>query len=231
MAGENTKRTRHDWDAVERDYRTGKLTLKELEAKHGPGYADISRRAKKYEWSQDLRVAVKQATNAALIAETTKAVTNEAQTQTTNVVLAAAELNKQVILGDRSRIKGASELAMDMLHELRLTTHSGDELAALFKQVSEGMDEDAVEALQQSVQDMLRLHNRVGSLHKLIDTLTKLQAMERKAFGLDDADLDESLDKALPPPNESARRIAYALRRGIAANDAATPVPARQAHS
>ena len=38
-------RRRLDWEAIERDYRTGKFTLRELEAKHGANNATIARRA------------------------------------------------------------------------------------------------------------------------------------------------------------------------------------------
>ena len=41
------KQSRHDWEAIERDYRTGLFSLRELEKKHGAGYADIARKAKK----------------------------------------------------------------------------------------------------------------------------------------------------------------------------------------
>lgn len=95
---------RADWEAVERDYRTGQLTLRELQAKHGPPYATIGQRAKREGWTQDLRVAVRKATNAALIEELTTQATRGATQSHTNTVLAAAEANKQVILGHRKRL-------------------------------------------------------------------------------------------------------------------------------
>ena len=61
-------RVRPDWQAVERDYRTGKFTLRELEHKHGAANSTIARRAAREGWSQDLSAAVRQATNAKLIA-------------------------------------------------------------------------------------------------------------------------------------------------------------------
>jgi len=36
-------RRRIDWEAIERDYRTDKFTLRELEAKHGTNNATIAR--------------------------------------------------------------------------------------------------------------------------------------------------------------------------------------------
>ena len=36
--------------------------------------------------------------------------------------------------------------------------------------------------MQQRLRELLKPHNRVGSVQKLMDALTKLQALERKAL-------------------------------------------------
>jgi hypothetical protein len=41
------KRRALDWEAIERDYRTGRFTLRELEAKHGTNNATIARKISK----------------------------------------------------------------------------------------------------------------------------------------------------------------------------------------
>lgn len=171
---------RADWDAVERDYRTGKFTLRELEAKHGPSYAEISRRAKKQGWTKDLREVIKQATDAALLRE---AVT-EAQKDVTQTVLVTAELNKQVILKHRGDIEQTNALAMAMLEELKLATHKPQEIQELFEKVTGDLSGPALTAAQAQFKDFMRVHSRVGSVHKLADTLAKLQTLERKAFGI-----------------------------------------------
>lgn len=48
------------------------------------------------------------------------------------------------------------------------------------------MNAHAAAALQEAVRDAAKLGARVAAMHKIADTLGKLQAMERKAFGLDD---------------------------------------------
>ena len=65
-AAEGVAKRKTDWEAVERDYRTGKYTLRELETKHGADDGLISRKAKKSGWTQDLAIAIKQATSAKL---------------------------------------------------------------------------------------------------------------------------------------------------------------------
>jgi hypothetical protein len=61
--------------AIERDYRTGRFTLRELEVKHGTNNATIARKIKTdrvtdpSRWQRDLAAVVRQTTNAKLIQE------------------------------------------------------------------------------------------------------------------------------------------------------------------
>lgn len=110
-------RKRIDWEAVERDYRTGKFTLRELEAKHGASYSEISRKAKKQGWTKDLRDVIKAATDAAVLRD----IATEAQRSATDVVLVAAEVNAQVLASHRKRLHGiqaAAEKAKEQVLKL-----------------------------------------------------------------------------------------------------------------
>lgn len=183
------KRRRIDWEAVERDYRTGKFTLRELESKHGAGYAKISARAKEHGWTKDLAAVVRKATSAALIAEVATARATEGQKATTDVVLAAAELNKQVILTHRTELQAARQLAMDLLVEVQ----SQRLLAAekeLLAQVLAGKANDIKEIneAQRVVHKALATGSRVSSVKALAETIVKLHGGERVAFSLDDDD-------------------------------------------
>jgi hypothetical protein len=82
-----SERPRVDWDAVDRDYRAGNLTVRELATKHGTNHATIVRLAKRLGLTRDLSDAVREATNARLIAET---ITKSHYEVTTTVLAAAA---------------------------------------------------------------------------------------------------------------------------------------------
>jgi hypothetical protein len=218
-------RKRIDWEAVERDYRTGSFTLKELEAKHGAGFADISRRSKKDGWTKDLRKVVRQATSAAIIAESVKAAQSGAQSTNdpnTNVVVAMAEANKDVILGHRKELTDARQVAHSLLSELSeaglLLEHK-----ALFAEILAGSGAEPVDIAQAqaSISKALGIGNRVQALKSLADAMTKIQAAERVAFGLDDKDDDkdkDSVSQALADffggiHNASAGRVTFAPGR------------------
>lgn len=214
-------RPKADWEAIERDYRTGKWTDQELADKHGNVVTRqaISKRAKEGEWTKDLSTAVRQATRAKVIAAEVKQRVDAEVAQSvatgvaescqaaTNAVLVAADIGAAVILRHRTDALQARDLVLDMLRELRAATTSPQQLAelvALAGQAAESPEQLA--SLQRRLDDLLGLKGRVNNLHRLADAMAKLQAMERKAFALDDDDKGstgddfwEALDKDEAP--------------------------------
>jgi len=175
-----------DWEAVERDYRTAKFTLRELAHKHDITHTTISRRAERQGWTKDLSDAIRQATNAKLIEASVQQQCNGAHQSATEAVLGAAELNKQVILAHRGRIARAVDVSMRMLDELDATTTKADEIERLFEVLTDDLDERGKAQAQQNLREFMRLHSRVGSAQKLMDALGKAQTLERQAFAIDD---------------------------------------------
>ena len=89
------------------------------------------------------------------------------------------------ILGHRADIAEVRNLAADLLNELRVATQSPEQIQALFTLATDDLPGPAKVAVTQQFNDFMRVHSRVGSVHKLADTLSKLQVMERKAFDID----------------------------------------------
>lgn len=193
-------RSRIDWPAVKRDWRTSRFTQVELAKKHGIDPATLNRQIKKdkkadpSDWAQDLTKAVKDATDARLMAEMVKAEVKEGQDQVKDAVKIAAEVNTQIILAHRNRAKAAVDVAMRMLGELDFATMQTDKIEAAFDKITEELSGPSKNLAVQQFRDFMRLHARVGSVHKLMDALAKAQVLERQAFGLD--------EKAKPPGAE-----------------------------
>ncbi len=204
------KRKRADWEAVERDYRTGKFTLRELEEKHGVNNGTIARKAEKHGWTKDLAAAVRQATNAKVIAQTLQQEGSKAQQNTANVVLAAADLNARVIQGHRSDLNRARAVALGLLEELKATALMAEERELIAELMAGTADEAKQEQARQAVRKALDVGNRIGAVKSLAEALTKLHAGERKAHALD----DEAPPAAAVPTDLSAipaaeRQAAY----------------------
>lgn len=187
-----TKRKRVDKEAVERDYRLGKFTLRELGEKHGCDHALIARWVKRHGWTQDLSKAVKAATNARIIQETVTKAINAGQQVVTDTVLAAAELNAQVVMRHRARVEKAISVAERMLDELDATTLRPGELEEMLEKITEDADQKTMDAARARFAELMRLHNRVASAQKLMLAVKDAQALERQAYGLDDDKPDGS---------------------------------------
>lgn len=215
-APEKSKRSFVDWDAIRRDFRTGKFTDGELSDKHGVSREAIVRRRKREpeNWPQDVSQAVREATNAALVREMITTEITDGHKKITDTVLAAAELNKQVILKHRSDIEETRKVAADLLAEVSGAKLLASEQELLAQILAGSCAEPKDEAQARSlVRKALDFGNRVASVKALAETFTKLQAAERTAFRLDDDQDDDSSDKPRLTDAERAVRLAAALSK------------------
>lgn len=198
-------RKRADWEAVERDYRTNKFTLRELEKMHGASAGQISRKAAQKQWTQDLRQVIKHATDHALLLEnatetqqgaknatnTTGATAETQHSALMKTVLVVAEMNKQVILSHRTDI-----------HKLAGLTNR-----AL------GIFERYLTELEQPPKEGKHAPDPQGvllSAQRAAQALSRLQAMERKAFSLDDE--EDPASKGLGAGDQARTRLSTAAR-------------------
>lgn len=196
------KRKRIDWEAVERDYRTGKFTDQELADKFGNLVTRqaITKMAKTRGWQKDLSTAVRQATKAKLIAEQAEKKVAEQVAKgcaaTVDAVLVTAELNKQVILAHREEIKRGRQLVDSMLNELHQVSINPAKLRELMEVLTGGEDLTAAQVAEarQAFSDLQRLPNRVLSVQRLATAMARLQGMERTAFGLDEPEQPAPVD-------------------------------------
>lgn len=178
------KRHRTDWEAVERDFRVGKLTLREMAEKHGVSAPRICQKAKEAGWQRgDLKKTVSEATQALLVAETVQGEVNRVKQGLNEAVLGAAELNKQVILKHRARIQKTTDVVMRLLEELDRTTTESDALDRLFEIASEDMKPEQLNVFRQQFRDFMKLHSRVASVQKLTAALRDAQNLEAQAYG------------------------------------------------
>lgn len=178
------KRQRTDWEAVERDYRVGKLTMREMADKHGVSAPRVCQKAKEAGWQRgDLKKTVNEATQALLVAETVQGEVNKVKQGLNEAVLGAAELNKQVILRHRQRLQRTTDVVMRMLDELDKTTTHADGLEELFELASTDMGDADLAQFRQRFRDFMKLHSRVASVQKLTAALRDAQNLEAQAYG------------------------------------------------
>jgi len=219
----NTKRTPPDWERIEADYRAGVLSVREIAEGHGISHTAIQKRAKAKGWSRDLKDRVMAAAKAKVanalpgvaesVAGRVAAATEDA------IVEAASSVVASILITQREDIARYRRLGMRMLGELEEQLEKFPELEQIGELLRKE-DENGVDRLNDAYQKVLSLPNRSKTLKDLGDVLKVLIALEREAYGVKSVETEER-EKADPfagkSDNEIARRLAFALHKGLTA--------------
>jgi len=205
-----------DWEACERDYRTSQMTLRELASKHGCSHGRIAQRAKNEGWSRDLTGAIRQATDAKLIEASVNSLltsqANQATQSLTNVVMAAAEVNTQVILKHRTGLNRITAIKSQLLEQIEQAASNMEDLAEVIEMVR-SPDEHGVDRANDALRKAMGRSALVDDLKKLADVDEKVRKGEREAFGLNDGPEDEAKTASSMSDAERAVRLMAILQR------------------
>jgi len=178
-----TKRGSIDWDAVERDYRTGKFTVRELGAKYNVSHQRVSQVANERGWTQDLAEQIRQATHARLVEQLVQDEVAKSGRELANTVLVAADLNAQVILRHRQRLAALAkdaDLARQKLIELADTVKDHKDAATLVS---------AIESAFRSEKILIEQERKAFRLDD--DDSTKAVKPKRVLIDFEDAEVKE----------------------------------------
>lgn len=181
----STKKRRVDWEAVERDYRTGQYTETELAIKHGSSRSAVNKHALKYGWTKDLSVEIRQATNAKLVAELVANEVAAGGKKVADTVLAAAEVNKQVILGHRQGLQRITRVAGTLLSQIEQAASEMPDLSEVIEMVR-NPDDNGLDKANDALRKAMSRPQLVDDLKKLAEINERVIKGERQAFGLDD---------------------------------------------
>lgn len=108
-----------DWEAVERDYRAGIKTLRQMADEHGVSHVAITKHATKNGWSRDLQAKIKaKAEEKVTKAQVTSLVTVETKLRDQQIVEANAEIVAQADLANRKDVLAALEVSRSQLAEV-----------------------------------------------------------------------------------------------------------------
>lgn len=170
-----------DWAAVERDYRTGCFTNRELGRRHNVSESSIRNRADKHEWQKDLsemiRQRVREKTGRAAAAAVAEA-TNDAE-----IVEQAAEAGAQLVRGHQVLIARARGIAQQFIE--RISEQLANEKIKVMIQGNKAIEID------------IPLDYVGKSLGHATQSIERLIKLERQAHGLDTDKERESAGKSL----------------------------------
>ena len=186
-----------DWSAIERDYRSGVLSLRELSKRHGINHVSIKKRADKEGWGRDLAAKIQAKAedivnkwSIAYIANA-PAVGNDRQ-----AIEANGNLVANVRLTHRRDIKRLLTLSASLLSELELQCID-PALLARFGELMRSPNEFGADRLNDLYAKIISTPVRVETTKKLAETLRLAIGLEREAWGIDKDKGDEKPTSAL----------------------------------
>jgi len=173
------KRKNADWEAIEREYRTGQLSIRELGRKHAVSDTAIRKRAKTYGWQQDLTARVKEKVRNDLVRDSVR--TPDARTDK-EIVDAAAATAVEVVRSHRKDIGGTRLLFGALAEQLKCAVQNRDDLEAV---ITDETKEDSNTKRRQAMLKAISLPAHAGVLRDLTAALKNIVSLERQAFNLD----------------------------------------------
>ena len=154
-----------DWEAIERAYRAGSLSVRSIGDAQGVNHATILKRAKKEGWARDLTEQVRAATKQ----KVTKAVTTDG--------------NHAPLVTDAEIIEEASDQAATVVLAHRTGLAQWRTIASKLCVALQG-----IEVTEENIGDFSR------SLNAGVDAQLKVIKGERQAYNIDTDDGDKTVD-------------------------------------
>ncbi len=179
------ERRQIDWEAIEREYRAGQLSVSEIGRQQGVSHTAINKKAKAQGWTRNLTEKVRQEVSARLVSDGVSA-DNVRQT----VELAAAR-GVEVVRSHRQDISSARSLVRLLMGQLVEAATSRDQIEDAIH--AETSDDDNAQRRNQMLR-AVSLSSHAGVAKDLSAALKNLIPLERQAFNLD-ADEEPDDDK------------------------------------
>ena len=205
-----------DWEAVEREYRGGILSLREIAELHpGTNHVAIARKAKKLCWERDLSEKIKAKADALVTKQAvTGGVTENGRVTEQQVIETNALAIVNVRLSHRVGLSDGREIVKAMMGEL--SAQCGAENADFLRQLGDMMrspDEFGNDKLNDLYLKVVSLPGRAKTMKDLADSMTKLIDKERQAFGLDKDIKEADSDLVKMTDAQRASRIAFLMAK------------------
>jgi len=161
------RRVQIDWEAVERDYRVGQLSVREIARRHSLEASSITRKAKKESWTRDYTEEVRARTRAGLVeiakqqaAECCATESNESNNAVFGSLEIAVESNLRVLRSHQIGIRDNAERLSKLTQKF--------------------------DTLSDSAADLNDMSKAAASFESLVRAQKTLVALEREALNIDD---------------------------------------------
>ena len=175
-----------DWEKIERLYRLGQLSVREIARQCATQASTIIRRAKKDSWTQDLSMLVRQKSNATLLSNTSATPITRA-----DIDVAVATV-VDVVRSHRRGIESGRNIVNLLMQQLCASANTRDELEGI---IDEETKADATTQRRAQLMRAVSLPAQAGVLRDLTAAMKNLIPLERQAFNIGDEPPKDSLEQ------------------------------------
>ena len=170
-----------DWEAVEREFRAGQLSTREIGRQHGVSHVAINKRAKADGWTRNLAQRVREEVTNRLV---TSEVTSGDPVTERQAIGLAAQRGVVIVREHRTTIGKARSIVELLMDELEGATIGIDEIE---EAIAEETASDLNGQRRARMLKAVNLSTRAGVITNLAAALKTLVGLERQVFSLDDS--------------------------------------------
>lgn len=199
-----------DWEAIEREYRAGQLSVREIASQFGCSHTAIQKAAKKGKWARDLSKAVAKAVARKTVA---KVANLHADATDKEIIEAVAERGAEVNDIHRKDIR-QSQTIVKMLHgQLVEAINSRSEIEeTIIEETAKDEEGGKTDFKRRSLMlKAVSIPTHIGCIKDLSIAQRNLITLERQAFNLDNSGDDPGDD--FVPVNGDRRKLLKEVAR------------------
>lgn len=172
-----------DWEAIERAYRAGALSIRTIAERNGISDTAIRKKAKASGWARDLSEQVRKEVRNKLVRGEVRDEQCANPERDAEIVEEAAEEGARVVRSHRRDIRKATNLADLLMDDLLTTIKRREEIEDAIDEETAG---DTNGMRRATMLSAVSLPSNAKTLFQLSSAMKNLQILERQAFGLDD---------------------------------------------
>lgn len=181
-----------DWEAIERAYRAGALSIRTIAERQGVSDTAIRKKAKALGWARDLSDQVRKEVRSKLVRGEVRNDQGANCELDAEIIEEAAEEGAQVVRSHRRDIRKATNIANLLMDDLLTTIKRREEIEDA---IAEETADDESGFRRSSMLAAVALPSNAKTLFQLSSAMKNLQVLERQAFGLDEKEKTDEADE------------------------------------
>ena len=179
------KRKQVDWEAVEREYRAGIRSTRDIGKEYGCSHTGIQKKADNEGWERDLSAKIKAAADAKVAkAEVARVVTVETKAAERQIIEANATAIADALLNQRADVKRSRATVKKLWALVDIELDQPEELKRL-GEIMAAPDDNGNDKLNEMYFSAISLPQQIKNVKLLADAIKVLIELERKVLRID----------------------------------------------